>query len=163
MIGWSFSLPENQTASDRKTTFRSYLCPTLNHHPWCPSVPGQHGFIFVGLGKEKESYKVPVFRNLFVGLPKSESKGRIFRYLGKYRVHRVKHLTVEEWESLPAGVCFTIFFVKEPKVDWTLLARWNPCTLNSLKTKPMTLVLSMISSLLTITASSPFLEFSFSM
>jgi len=103
--------------------FRSYLCPTLNHHPWCPSIPGQHGFIFVGLGKEKESYKLPVFRNLFVGLPKSQSKGRIFRYLGKYRVHRVKHLTVEEWESLSADVSFAISFVREPKDGSMLIAR----------------------------------------
>src|SRR5437016_7968299 len=108
MIGHSFSLPENQTSADKKKMARSYLCPTLNHHPWCPSIPGQHGYIFVGLGKEKESYKSPVFRHLFVGLPKSQSKGRIFRYLGKYKVHRVKHLTVEEWDGLSAEVRFAI-------------------------------------------------------
>ncbi|KIM48088.1 hypothetical protein M413DRAFT_439797 [Hebeloma cylindrosporum] len=111
-------LPENQTSADKKTMSRSYLCPTLNHHPWCPSVPGQHGFIFVGLGKDKESYKSPVFRNLFVGLPKSQSTGRIFRYLGKYRVHRVKHLTVEEWGSLSTDVkCMYAKLTKDKAKD----------------------------------------------
>ncbi|KAF8973914.1 hypothetical protein BDZ97DRAFT_1912366 [Flammula alnicola] len=93
-------LAENQEKVDKTSMISSYLCPTLNHHPWCPSTPGQHGFIFVGLGKEKDSYRSPVTRNLFVGLPKSQTRGRSFRYLGKYRVNRVQPLTVEEWNTL---------------------------------------------------------------
>ncbi|CAA7266556.1 unnamed protein product [Cyclocybe aegerita] len=97
-------LADDPTSADRKATIGSYLCPTLNHHPWCPSVPGQHGFIFVGLGKEKESYKSPAIRNLFVGLPKTHAKHRKFRYLGRYRVTRVRSLTVDEWDTLSEDV-----------------------------------------------------------
>jgi len=95
---------ENQGGADRKSTTISYLCPTLNHHPWCPTLPGQHGYIFVGLGKEKETYKTPVVRNLFVGLPKDQARQRRFRYLGKYRVVRVRSLSLDEWNSLPDDV-----------------------------------------------------------
>ncbi|KDR85112.1 hypothetical protein GALMADRAFT_233738 [Galerina marginata CBS 339.88] len=98
-------LPANRM--DKKAIVSSYLCPTLNHHPWCPSRPGQHGFLFVGLGKDKESYKSPVTRNLFVGLPKSHTRTRTFRYLGKYEVARVKPLSVEEWTTLANDVKHT--------------------------------------------------------
>ncbi|KJA29249.1 hypothetical protein HYPSUDRAFT_32651 [Hypholoma sublateritium FD-334 SS-4] len=86
--------------ADKKNRVSSYLCPTLDHHPWCPSTPGQHGYIFVGLGKDKDSYKSAITRNLFVGLSKGQGKHRIFRYLGKYRVSRVEPLSCEEWATL---------------------------------------------------------------
>ncbi|PPR00660.1 hypothetical protein CVT24_000883 [Panaeolus cyanescens] len=70
------------------------------HHPWCPSIPGQHGFIFVGLGKDRDTYTQASSRNLFIGLPKTSAKKRAFQYLGKYRVQRVESLGVDEWMSL---------------------------------------------------------------
>ncbi|KAF8203669.1 hypothetical protein BJ912DRAFT_940679 [Pholiota molesta] len=97
-------LSENNEAFDKKAITSTYLCPTLDHHPWCPSVPGQHGFLFVGLGKDKDSYRFPVVRNLFVGLPKGRTKHRTFRYLGRYRVCRVKPLISEEWHTLPKEI-----------------------------------------------------------
>ena len=89
--------------SSRKQTVASYLCPTLKHHPWCPSRIGDHGFIFVGLGKDKDSYKSAAIRNLFVGLPKTVMDRR-FRYLGRYQVTRVDPLSVDEWAMLSAEV-----------------------------------------------------------
>ena len=86
----------------------SYLCPTLNHHPWCPSTPGEHGFIFVGLGKDKDSYHSVAIRNLFVGLPKTVTSNRRFRYLGKYKVTRVDPLSVDEWAMLSPEVSAVI-------------------------------------------------------
>ncbi|KAJ3561277.1 hypothetical protein NP233_g10288 [Leucocoprinus birnbaumii] len=78
-----------------------YLCPRLDHNPWCPSNPGQHGYMFVGLSREKDTYTTPKMRNLFVGLPKRSHKDeRFFRYLGVYRVSRVDPLSVNEWKTL---------------------------------------------------------------
>jgi len=91
-------------SGEEKETISPYLCPTLNHHPWCPSAPGQHGFIFVGLGKEKESYKSTAVRNLFVGLTKTQPRTRKFRYLGTYKVSRVRSLNVDEWNALSEDV-----------------------------------------------------------
>lgn len=93
--------------ADKKNIVSSYLCPTLDHHPWCPSIPGQHGYIFVGLGKDKYSYKSAITRNLFVGLPKGQGKHRIFRYLGKYQVSRVEPLSCDEWATLSSEVSLT--------------------------------------------------------
>ena len=90
--------------SSEKQIVPSYLCPTLNHHPWCPSRPGDHGFIFVGLGKDKDSYHPAAIRNLFVGLPKTVMNHRRFRYLGKYKVTRVDPLSVDEWAMLTTEV-----------------------------------------------------------
>jgi len=97
-----------KTLSDRlnlespgKQTIASYLCPTLKHHPWCPSRTGDHGYIFVGLGKDKDSYHSAAIRNLFVGLPKTVMDRR-FRYLGRYQVTRVDPLSVDEWAMFSA-------------------------------------------------------------
>jgi len=99
-----FRSAEKSGNLDRRPVTSSYLCPTLNHHPWCPATPGQHGYIFVGLGKEKEAYKTPVIRHLFVGLPKAQAKQRRFRYLGQYRVMRVRSLSLDEWNTLSSEV-----------------------------------------------------------
>ena len=99
-----FRSAEKSGNSERRPVTTSYLCPTLNHHPWCPTTPGQHGYIFVGLGKEKEAYKTPVVRHLFVGLPKAQTKQRRFRYLGQYRVMRVRSLSLGEWNTLSSEV-----------------------------------------------------------
>ncbi|KAF9452657.1 hypothetical protein P691DRAFT_772106 [Macrolepiota fuliginosa MF-IS2] len=93
------------TDLSKKRNIEEYLCPRLDHNPWCPSTPGQHGYMFVGLGKEKNTYTTPQLRNLFIGLPKRNSKEeRYFRYLGVYRVSRVDSLSTEEWKSLHPSV-----------------------------------------------------------
>jgi hypothetical protein len=87
-----------------------YLCPRLDHNPWCPSTPGQHGYMFVGLGREKHTYTNPQLRNLFAGLPKRSHKDeRNFRYLGVYRVSRVEPLSTAEWGTLHDAVCRFFF------------------------------------------------------
>jgi len=61
--------------------------------------------MFVGLGRDKNTYTIPKLCNLFVGIPKCGNKGeRYFRYLGVYRVSRVESLNVSEWEALGQGV-----------------------------------------------------------
>ncbi|KAF9470449.1 hypothetical protein BDN70DRAFT_889050 [Pholiota conissans] len=97
-LNYHFSM-KNELFDEKNTTL-SYLCPTLDHHPWCPRIPGQHGYIFVGLGKDKDAYRAPVIRHLFVGLPKDQTKQRVFRYLGKYKVSGVEPLLPEEWCTL---------------------------------------------------------------
>ncbi|KAF8807520.1 hypothetical protein BYT27DRAFT_7189593 [Phlegmacium glaucopus] len=109
------SLPDrlNLQSSGKQITTSSYICPTLNHHPWCPSRPGDHGFIFVGLGKDKDSYHAAAIRNLFVGLPKTVTNNRRFRYLGTYRVTRVDPLSIDEWGMLSAE--FKVVYAKLTK------------------------------------------------
>lgn len=82
----------------------AYLCPGLDHNPWCPSIPGRHGYIFVGLGREKDTFLEPEEHNVFVGLKKKGKDTRRFKYLGKYRAVRVQPLTKEEWAGLPEPV-----------------------------------------------------------
>lgn len=98
-------------SSGKQIITSSYICPTLNHHPWCPSRPGDHGFIFVGLGKDKDHYHTGAIRNLFVGLPKTGMNSRRFRYLGTYRVTRVDPLIVDEWAMLSAEVSTEVIFI----------------------------------------------------
>ncbi|KAJ2928897.1 hypothetical protein H1R20_g8267, partial [Candolleomyces eurysporus] len=86
----------------KKRDLNGYLCPGLDHNPWCPSIPGQHGYIFVGLGREKDTFRVPEEHNVFVGLKKKSKETRRFRYLGKYQAKRVDSLSRNEWLSLPA-------------------------------------------------------------
>ncbi|TFK30556.1 hypothetical protein FA15DRAFT_662534 [Coprinopsis marcescibilis] len=89
----------------KKTDIHSYLCPSLDHNPWCPTAPGHHGYIFVGLGREKTTFAVPEIHNVFAGLSKTKSKDtRRFRYLGKYEAVRVSPLSVAEWNSLDLRV-----------------------------------------------------------
>ncbi|KAF5336827.1 hypothetical protein D9611_003287 [Ephemerocybe angulata] len=88
----------------KKRNITSYLCPGVEHNPWCPTTPGHHGYIFVGLGREKDWFNEPEERNVFVGLKKAGKDMRRFRYLGKYRVVRVHPLVKEEWESLSEHV-----------------------------------------------------------
>lgn len=83
---------------------RKYLCPSVDHNPWCPKVPGQHGFIFVGLGRERDTFNQPEEHPVFVGLQKKGKNTRRFRYMGQYEATRVTALTPEEWKDLPQDV-----------------------------------------------------------
>ncbi|KAJ3538730.1 hypothetical protein NMY22_g5040 [Coprinellus aureogranulatus] len=94
----------SQSTLSKKRKVSGYLCPSLDHNPWCPSKPGKHGFMFVGLGREKDTFSEPEVHNVFVGLPKKGKDRRRFRYLGKYKAFRVQPLTVQEWAGLPEHV-----------------------------------------------------------
>ena len=77
-----------------------YLCPNQEQNPWCPTRPGMHGYMFVGLGLEADTFVEPETRHLFVGIAV-----RQYRYLGLYEVTRVKdNLTLDEWKALPDSV-----------------------------------------------------------
>jgi hypothetical protein len=119
--------------SSGKQTIASYLCPTLKHHPWCPSRTGDHGFIFVGLGKDKDSYHSAAIRNLFVGLPKTVMDRR-FRYLGRYQVTRVDSLSVDEWAMLSAEASAASHLHKFVILRFFFSS--NLCTLSLRRIKP---------------------------
>jgi len=110
-IDWWKRVSSSGTDLARGRNIEEYLCPRLDHNPWCPSVPGQHGYMFVGLGRDKDTYTIPKLCNLFVGIPKcGEKSERNFRYLGVYRVSRVESLNVSEWETLGQEVRCTPWF-----------------------------------------------------
>jgi hypothetical protein len=92
-----------ENAISKGRDVHSYLCPGLDHNPWCPTVPGQHGYIFVGLGREASTFSEPETHNVFSGIKKGKDTRR-FRYLGKYQAVRVNPLTVAEWQALDLKV-----------------------------------------------------------
>ncbi|KAG2129886.1 hypothetical protein DEU56DRAFT_486734 [Suillus clintonianus] len=77
----------------------SYLCPNLWENPWCPTSPGEAGYMFVGLGEEIHRFVKPEVHELFVGLAKTK-----YILMGRYEAHRVEPLTVDEWLTLPEKV-----------------------------------------------------------
>ncbi|ESK98312.1 hypothetical protein Moror_62 [Moniliophthora roreri MCA 2997] len=81
-----------------------YLCPNVDNNPWCPAVPGQHGYIFVGLGQEHSTFLTEEERHVFVGKKIADQLRLSMSYIGLYRCCRVDALTVEEWKSLPSGL-----------------------------------------------------------
>ncbi|OCH95775.1 hypothetical protein OBBRIDRAFT_719775 [Obba rivulosa] len=70
----------------------------MNHNPWSPVAPGEHGYMMVGLGREKETFMEPEIRHIFVGCESSH------QYAGLYSCVRVEPLTKEEWFILPEHV-----------------------------------------------------------
>ncbi|SJL05783.1 uncharacterized protein ARMOST_09119 [Armillaria ostoyae] len=93
----------SQTALAQKHGIDCYLCPNLEHNPWCPTIPGQHGYIFVGLGVDKDAFVGKgEFYTVFVGI--KEGSSRRFRYLGRYTATHVAPLTVTEWNTLAPSV-----------------------------------------------------------
>lgn len=76
-----------------------YLCPNRDHNLWCPTRPGMHGFMFVGLGRENTTYIKAETRHVFVGMGTKR-----YRYLGLYDAVRTDSLTLEEWGPLPEEV-----------------------------------------------------------
>jgi len=103
---------ESQTPSKSKD-MSYYLCPGLDRNPWCPSSPGQHGYIFIGLGKEKNTFLSPEIRNVFVGIKDKGQHRRFYVYLGVYEVVRVLPLTIDEWKSL--SFAFKVIYSKSTK------------------------------------------------
>ncbi|KAH9947973.1 hypothetical protein B0H21DRAFT_778217 [Amylocystis lapponica] len=70
----------------------------MDHNPWLPTGPGKHGFMQVGLGREKTAFNTPEIRHVFVGA------GKRLKYCGLYEVSRVDPLSIAEWGSLPEKV-----------------------------------------------------------
>ncbi|KAG7099326.1 hypothetical protein E1B28_001184 [Marasmius oreades] len=79
-----------------------YLCPNIHQNPWCPNTPGEHGYIFVGLGGDRETFLDVQQQHVFVG---EKDKGKLaMTYVGLYRCKRAENLTVEEWHTLSPEV-----------------------------------------------------------
>ncbi|EIW64423.1 uncharacterized protein TRAVEDRAFT_158665 [Trametes versicolor FP-101664 SS1] len=71
----------------------------MDHNAWSPAGPGKHGYMQVGLGRDKRLFNdAGDYRHVFVGA------GKHFLYCGWYHVLRVEPLTKEEWETLPPKV-----------------------------------------------------------
>ncbi|KAH9898057.1 hypothetical protein C8Q73DRAFT_640932 [Cubamyces lactineus] len=70
----------------------------MDHNAWSPPGPGKHGYIQVGLGRDRKLFNTGVHRHVFVGA------GKHFVYCGWYLVLRVEPLTKDEWSTLPPKV-----------------------------------------------------------
>lgn len=69
-------------------------------NPWCPVVPGDHGYMHVGFGSDKNAFDTPETQHVFVG----GGRDKRYRYCGKYELTRVDPLNVNEWMALPERV-----------------------------------------------------------
>ncbi|KAJ6503409.1 hypothetical protein C8R47DRAFT_1106051 [Mycena vitilis] len=85
---------------------KKFLCPNLNQNPWCPRSPGKHGYMFVGLGNESDTFREPEHLNLFLSVPPPPKSGNALEvtYLGLYEATRVSGLTAAEWQMLSPDV-----------------------------------------------------------
>ncbi|KAL0072084.1 hypothetical protein AAF712_001007 [Marasmius tenuissimus] len=78
-----------------------YLCPNIHQNPWCPKAPGEHGYMFVGLGdRDRDTFLKEEKQHVFVGQKKKGSQKLSMRYVGHYACKRVDPLTLQEWNSL---------------------------------------------------------------
>ncbi|KAF8507994.1 hypothetical protein JB92DRAFT_2955812 [Gautieria morchelliformis] len=111
-----------QKSVARRFGITSFMCPNLDHNPWAPCHPGQvsswlgviydhriniiviqDGYIFVGLGNEKDAFKSEETHELFIQFaPK-----KMF-YAGRYSFQKVEDLTVDEWKCLLAKASLVI-------------------------------------------------------
>ena len=89
----------------RRYEITDYLCPNMDHNAWSPPGPGQHGYMQVGLGRDRKLFNGEgEYRHVFVG------GGRFLLYCGWYHVLRVDPLTKEEWDTLPQKVHLNLPF-----------------------------------------------------
>ena len=71
----------------------------MDHNAWSPAGPGKHGYMQVGLGRDRKLFNGEGDRrHVFVGA------GKLLLYCGWYHVLRVEALTKEEWDTLPDKV-----------------------------------------------------------
>ncbi|TBU46123.1 hypothetical protein BD309DRAFT_989088 [Dichomitus squalens] len=71
----------------------------MDHNAWSPAGPGKHGYMQVGLGRDRKLFNDQgEYRHVFVGA------GKLFLYCGWYHVLRVDALTEDEWGTLPDKV-----------------------------------------------------------
>ncbi|KAJ7038069.1 hypothetical protein C8F04DRAFT_1256100 [Mycena alexandri] len=88
----------------RACNVKKFLCPNLSKNPWCPRSPGTHGYMFVGLGNESETFREPEQLNLFLSAPPKHGRNLEVKYLGLYEARRVPELLVAEWNTLSPAV-----------------------------------------------------------
>ncbi|KAF8216098.1 hypothetical protein K438DRAFT_626161 [Mycena galopus ATCC 62051] len=93
-----------QKSLAKSCNVKKFLCPNQSQNPWCPRAPGEHGYMFVGLGNERDTFREPEQLHLFLSVPPSKSKALDVTYLGFYEVSRVAELTVDEWGTLSPTV-----------------------------------------------------------
>ncbi|KAG5353377.1 hypothetical protein C0989_007522 [Termitomyces sp. Mn162] len=81
---------QSQTALAKTHDISMYLCPALELNPWCPTTPGKHGYMFVGLGQEEKTFMEPhVGLNVFLGKTRSHGKPKEYCYLGVYTAFKI--------------------------------------------------------------------------
>ncbi|KAI0348447.1 hypothetical protein BDW22DRAFT_92230 [Trametopsis cervina] len=91
-----FAVPKPIAAAHELT---GCIFPQRQTNPWLPKLPGQHGYMFLGLegpAKDNTKFMKPTERALFI----QEDTGG-WRYYGLYSIQRVPEndLTVEEWRA----------------------------------------------------------------
>ncbi|PIL31620.1 hypothetical protein GSI_06322 [Ganoderma sinense ZZ0214-1] len=90
---------ESATDLARSHDIQDYLCPNMDHNAWSPAGPGKHGYMQVGLGRDRKLFNDQGdHRHVFVGA------GKLLLYCGWYHVLRVEPLTKDEWGNLPDKV-----------------------------------------------------------
>ncbi|KAL0579112.1 hypothetical protein V5O48_002895 [Marasmius crinis-equi] len=95
-------ISKSQKPIAKEFEMNAYMCPNVSQNPWCPKAPGEHGYVFVGLGVDKKTFLKEERQHVFIG-----EKGRdklAMRYVGYYSCERVDPLTKEEWDTLPRKV-----------------------------------------------------------
>ncbi|KAF4605331.1 hypothetical protein EYR40_004115 [Pleurotus pulmonarius] len=92
-------ITNSQREIAERLNIKSLLCPNLDLNPWCPMVPGDHGYMFVGLGTEKNIFETPEIHQLFVGF-EGPKRHKLFRYMGVYKASRTDPLSIQEWNAL---------------------------------------------------------------
>jgi hypothetical protein len=105
--------PAKASALAKKHHITKFLVPRFDHNPWCPSSPGEHGYMFVGLGNEADTFLQPETLNLFVSKKGTGTRLSI-KYLGVYVASRVDPLELDEWSLLPYDVRLCYPFVTSP-------------------------------------------------
>ncbi|KAI0830656.1 hypothetical protein BC628DRAFT_1408103 [Trametes gibbosa] len=82
----------------------------MDHNAWSPAGPGKHGYMQVGLGRDRKLFNEGGdYRHVFVGA------GKHFLYCGWYHVQRVEPLTKEEWATLPTKHTYSETTVNKEK------------------------------------------------
>jgi len=97
-------ITDSMTNLAKKHQVSCFLCPNLEQNPWAPASPGQHGFMFVGLGLERDSFLTTEVCSLFIETRQHRGANLECQYLGLYAAWRVNALTVEEWHTLSHDV-----------------------------------------------------------
>ncbi|KAF7339368.1 Acetyltransferase component of pyruvate dehydrogenase complex [Mycena sanguinolenta] len=77
---------QKQKSLAESCNIEKFLVPNQNQNPWCPRFPGEHGYMFVGLGNERETFQEPERLNLFLSVPTGGSKALEVTYMGFYEV-----------------------------------------------------------------------------